>query len=142
MLASRRVAQLAQRLGFDLANPLTGNVELLTNLLKGVVGIHVDTETHAQYLASRAVRPPSTSRVAYYKFDAARIVTTHANTIAVLSRRTIGIKCRMDVTIDDQHGSRLGGKNRFCPACQFFCHALTFSDIKTLTVLPKYPIGH
>src|SRR5450830_575383 len=50
MLASRRVAQLAQRLGFDLANPFTGNVELLTDFLKGVVGIHVDAETHAQNL--------------------------------------------------------------------------------------------
>src|SRR5450830_1749125 len=50
MLASRRVAQLAQRLGFDLANPLTGNVELLTDFLKGVVCIHVDAETHAQNL--------------------------------------------------------------------------------------------
>src|SRR5471030_301743 len=50
MLASRRVAQLAQRLGFDLTNPFTGHVELLTNLLKGVVGIHVDTEAHAQNL--------------------------------------------------------------------------------------------
>ena len=49
MLASRRVAQLAQCLGFDLTNTLTGNVELFTNLLKGVVGIHIDTETHAQY---------------------------------------------------------------------------------------------
>ena len=49
MLASRWVAQLAQRFGFDLTNPLTGNVELFTNLLKGVVGIHVDTEAHAQY---------------------------------------------------------------------------------------------
>src|SRR5471030_1499167 len=50
MLASRRVAQLAQRLGFDLTNPFTGHVELLTNLLEGVVGIHVDTEAHAQNL--------------------------------------------------------------------------------------------
>ena len=50
MLASRRVAQLAQRLGFDLTDPLTGHVKLLTDFLKGVVGIHVDTETHAQYL--------------------------------------------------------------------------------------------
>ena len=47
MLASRRVAQLAQRFGFDLTNPFTGNVELFTNLLEGVVGIHVDTVTHA-----------------------------------------------------------------------------------------------
>src|SRR5471032_335919 len=50
MLASRRVAQLAQRLGFDLTDPLTGHVKLLTDFLKGVVGIHVDAETHAQYL--------------------------------------------------------------------------------------------
>lgn len=50
MLASRRVAQFAQRLGFDLTNPLTGYIELLADFLKGVVGIHVDAEAHAQYL--------------------------------------------------------------------------------------------
>src|SRR5476651_1637078 len=50
MLASRRVAQLAQCLGFDLTDPLTGHVKLLTDFLKGVVGIHVDAKTHAQYL--------------------------------------------------------------------------------------------
>src|SRR3990167_9208884 len=50
MLASRRVAQLAQRLGFDLTNPLAGYIELFTDFLEGVVGIHVDAETHAQNL--------------------------------------------------------------------------------------------
>src|SRR6202000_551660 len=50
MLASRRVAQLAQRLGFDLTNPLAGDIELLADFLEGVVGIHVDAEAHAQDL--------------------------------------------------------------------------------------------
>ena len=50
MLASRRVAQLAQRLGFDLTDTLTGDIELLADFLEGVVGVHVDTEAHAQDL--------------------------------------------------------------------------------------------
>src|SRR3546814_14622897 len=50
MLASRRVAQLAQRLGFDLTDSLAGDIELLADFLEGVVGVHVDAEAHAQYL--------------------------------------------------------------------------------------------
>src|SRR5690606_29443371 len=50
MLASRRVAQLAQRLGLDLTDTLAGYIELLTHLFKGVVSVHVDTEAHAQDL--------------------------------------------------------------------------------------------
>lgn len=42
------VLELAKRLGFDLANPLAGDVELLPNLLQRVIGIHPDPETHAQ----------------------------------------------------------------------------------------------
>ena len=47
MFASSRVAQLAQCFSFDLAYALTGYIELLADLLEGVVGIHVDAETHA-----------------------------------------------------------------------------------------------
>src|SRR5690606_37037670 len=50
MLASRRVTQLAQCLGFDLADTFTGDIELLAHFLEGVVSIHVDTEAHAQNL--------------------------------------------------------------------------------------------
>jgi hypothetical protein len=35
LAGARRVAQLAQRLGLDLADPLAGHVELLTDLLEG-----------------------------------------------------------------------------------------------------------
>src|SRR6478735_2888992 len=35
LAASGRVAQLAQRLGLDLADPLAGDVELLADLLEG-----------------------------------------------------------------------------------------------------------
>src|SRR5690606_41914811 len=42
LLGARRVAQLAQRLGLDLADPLAGDVELLADLFEGVVGVHVD----------------------------------------------------------------------------------------------------
>src|SRR5690606_23659981 len=50
MLASCRVAQLAQCLRFDLADTLAGDIELLADFLEGVVGVHVDTEAHAQDL--------------------------------------------------------------------------------------------
>ena len=42
-----RVTHLAKSLRFDLANTLAGDVELFANLLKGVVGVHVDTKAHA-----------------------------------------------------------------------------------------------
>ncbi len=40
--------ELAQRFCLDLTDTFTGNRELLTNFLKGVVGIHADPETHTQ----------------------------------------------------------------------------------------------
>ena len=50
MIAAGRVTQLAQCLGFNLTNPLTGNIELLADFLEGMVGVHVDAEAHAQHL--------------------------------------------------------------------------------------------
>ena len=41
--------QLAQRLGFNLTNTLTGHAELLTNFFQRMVGVHADAETHAQH---------------------------------------------------------------------------------------------
>ena len=55
------MAQLAQRLGFNLSNALARDVKLLADFLEGVVGIHVDTERMRSTLASRGVRPASTS---------------------------------------------------------------------------------
>src|SRR4026207_106417 len=49
-LGARRVAQLAQRLGLDLAYALARDVELLADLLERVVGRHLDAEAHAQHL--------------------------------------------------------------------------------------------
>ena len=49
MIRTGRVAQLAQRLGFDLTDALTGHVELLADFFQCVVRIHVDAETHSQY---------------------------------------------------------------------------------------------
>src|SRR6478736_1471394 len=49
-LGARRVAQLAQRLGLDLAYALARDVELLADLLQRVVGRHLDAEAHAQHL--------------------------------------------------------------------------------------------
>jgi hypothetical protein len=47
--APARVLQLAQRLRLDLADPLAGHVELLADLFQRVVGVHPDTEPHAQH---------------------------------------------------------------------------------------------
>src|SRR5579885_3632925 len=47
---ARRMAQLAQGLGLDLADALAGDVELLADLLQRVVGVHVDAKAHAQHL--------------------------------------------------------------------------------------------
>src|SRR5690606_35837419 len=41
---------LAQGLGFDLTDPLPGDVELLADFFQGVIGVHVDAEAHPQYL--------------------------------------------------------------------------------------------
>src|SRR5690606_26916902 len=49
-LRGARMAQLAQGLGFYLADALAGDVELLADFLEGVVGVHVDAEAHAQDL--------------------------------------------------------------------------------------------
>ena len=44
-----RMLQLAQRLGFDLADTLAGDRELLPNLLQRVIGVYADAEAHAQH---------------------------------------------------------------------------------------------
>ena len=50
MIRARGMTQFSQRLRFDLSNSLTGHVELFADFLKGVIGIHVDTKSHAQHL--------------------------------------------------------------------------------------------
>src|SRR6266851_5167386 len=47
--ASRRMLQLAQRLGLDLADTLPGHRELLADFFQRVVGVHADAEAHAQH---------------------------------------------------------------------------------------------
>src|SRR5690606_6431253 len=49
-LGAARVAELAQRLGLDLADTLTGHLEVLTDLLEGVIALRADAEAHAQDL--------------------------------------------------------------------------------------------
>src|SRR5216684_830747 len=46
-LAARGVAQLAQRLGLDLADALAGDREVLAHFLQRVVGLLADSEAHA-----------------------------------------------------------------------------------------------
>ena len=41
--------EMAQRLGFDLADALAGDRELLADFLERVVGVHADAEAHAQH---------------------------------------------------------------------------------------------
>ncbi len=43
------MAQFSQGLGFYLPNTLPCHIKLLADFLKGVVGGHVDAETHAQH---------------------------------------------------------------------------------------------
>src|SRR3546814_15942098 len=50
VVRAARMAQLAQRLGLDLANALAGDVELLADFFERVVGVHVDAEAHPQPL--------------------------------------------------------------------------------------------
>src|ERR1700759_1253184 len=47
--APRRMLQLPQRLGLDLADTLSGHRELLADFFQGVVGVHADAEAHAEY---------------------------------------------------------------------------------------------
>ncbi len=44
------MAQLAQGLGFDLADAFAGDGEVLTDLFQGMVGFLADAEAHAQHL--------------------------------------------------------------------------------------------
>ena len=44
------VAQFPQGFGLDLADALTGHVELLADFFQRVVGVHVDAKAHAQHL--------------------------------------------------------------------------------------------
>jgi hypothetical protein len=50
LLAAARVAQLAERLGLDLADALAGDLEVLADLFEGVVALLADAEAHAQDL--------------------------------------------------------------------------------------------
>ena len=41
--------QLAQRFRLDLANSFAGHIELFTDFLEGVIGVHFDTEAHTKH---------------------------------------------------------------------------------------------
>ena len=43
------VLELPERLGLDLADAFAGNRELLADFFQGVVGVHADSEAHAQH---------------------------------------------------------------------------------------------
>src|SRR4029078_10643318 len=49
-LAARRGAQLSQRLALDLSDALARDLEVLADLLEGVVGLLADAEAHAEGL--------------------------------------------------------------------------------------------
>src|SRR4051794_27827101 len=49
-LGAGGVAQLAQGLGFDLADALAGDLEVLADLLERVIRLLADAEAHAQDL--------------------------------------------------------------------------------------------
>src|SRR5688572_4888136 len=50
LLAAARMPQFPQRLGLDLPDALTGDVELLADFLERVIGVHVDAKAHPEYL--------------------------------------------------------------------------------------------
>src|SRR4029078_8153396 len=47
-LATRKLAELAQRFGFDLPDPLTRHREVVPDLLQGVLGLFAYDEVHAK----------------------------------------------------------------------------------------------
>src|SRR4029079_9598248 len=49
-LATRKMAELAQRFGFDLPDPLTRHREVVPDLLQGVLGLFAYVYAHAQNL--------------------------------------------------------------------------------------------
>src|SRR5262249_51275237 len=67
----RRVLQLAQGLGLDLADTLAGDAELLADLFEGVIGVHADAEAHAQHplLARRQRRQHAGGGLAQVRLD-------------------------------------------------------------------------
>src|SRR5512141_2006621 len=50
LLRPRRMAELAQRLGLDLPDPLAGDVERPADFFEGVLGAVADAEPHLQDL--------------------------------------------------------------------------------------------
>ena len=50
LFASGRMTKLLERLDLDLTDPFTGQVEVLSNLLQGMLTVHPDPESHADDL--------------------------------------------------------------------------------------------
>src|SRR5690606_14487960 len=50
LLRAARVTELAERLGFDLADALAGHLEVLADLFERVIALFADAEAHAQDL--------------------------------------------------------------------------------------------
>src|SRR5580658_7435562 len=63
------VLQLAQGLGFDLADAFAGDAELLADLFEGVVGVHADAEAHAQHAFLAGVSEARTRVVVSRRLD-------------------------------------------------------------------------
>src|ERR1700722_3972461 len=66
-----RMLQLAQRLRLDLAYSFTRQLELLADFFQSMVGVHSDSEAHAQYalLARRQGRLNTCRRFAQVGLD-------------------------------------------------------------------------
>src|SRR5579864_4881307 len=67
----RRMLELPQRLGLDLADALSRHRELLADLFQRVVGVHADAEAHAQHalLARRERREHARRGLAQVRLD-------------------------------------------------------------------------
>jgi hypothetical protein len=70
--------QFTQRLGFDLADALAGQRELLADFFQRVVGVHADAEAHTQHALctsyTRSGLPPSSKRTASTRLNCWRII--------------------------------------------------------------------
>ena len=50
MVRTSGMTQFTQRFCLDLPNPFPRDIKLLTHLFKRVISVHVDAESHSQYL--------------------------------------------------------------------------------------------
>jgi hypothetical protein len=91
LFGTGRVTQLAQGLGFDLADALAGDVELLADFFQRVVGVHFDAEAHAQHLGFARRQVSSTSLVTSRRLRVQRRVARRQRRLVLDEVAEVGI---------------------------------------------------